>query len=318
MDTLEALFDHSSALVFGIGGSGDIVGSIPTARLLEAHGLEVTLGGVAWEPVPKDTRVGPRPFSEIDAIDPISETVARVHSDTQTTDGVTFSETFVARHVDNEVVLLDITGGVDGLRDGIAAAADVLDIDLVVGVDAGGDVLARGTEPGVRSPLTDGLGLVALDELTVDASLGVFGYGSDGELTPAELEARVGTLAHREGLLGGWGLTPRVRDELEILLETVSTEASRIPVEAFRGAFGPRTIRNGRVTVEMSPASLGTFYFKPAIVAGDSEIATAVRGTDGLEAAADALRQRGLQTEFETERERLTADRDVPYDPTVE
>ncbi|GEM_PF-4246610 len=25
MDTLEALFDHSSALVFGIGGSGDIV-----------------------------------------------------------------------------------------------------------------------------------------------------------------------------------------------------------------------------------------------------------------------------------------------------
>lgn len=66
----------------------------------------------------------------------------------------------------------------------------------------------------------------------------------------------------------------------------------------------------------MSPASLVTFYFNPAVVADDSEIAAAVRGTDGLEATADALRHRGLQTEFETER--LKAGRDVPYDPTVE
>lgn len=318
MDTLEALFDHSSALVFGIGGSGDIVGSLPTARLLETHGLEVTLGGIAWEPVPKDTRVGPRPFSDVEGIDRVSQTVARVGPDTRTEDGLIFSETIVAQHVDDEVLLIDITQGVDGVRSGLAAAAAELDIDLVVGVDAGGDVLARGTEPGVRSPLTDGLGLVALDELTVDAGLGVFGYGSDGELTPAELEARVGTLAHREGLLGGWGLTPRVRDELETVLEAVSTEASRVPVEASRGAFGPRTIRNGRVTVEMSPASLVTFYFDPAVVAGDSEIAAAVRGTESLEAAADALREYGLQTEFETERERLEAGTDVPYDSSAE
>lgn len=63
MDSLEALFGFDSALVFGICGSGDIVGSIPTARVLEQHGLDVLLGGIAWEPVPKDTRPGSRSFA---------------------------------------------------------------------------------------------------------------------------------------------------------------------------------------------------------------------------------------------------------------
>lgn len=45
METIEEAFKHERALVFGIGGSGDIVGSIPTARLLELHGVEVSIGG---------------------------------------------------------------------------------------------------------------------------------------------------------------------------------------------------------------------------------------------------------------------------------
>lgn len=305
MDSLEALFEHDRAFVFGAGGSGDVVGAIPTARFLETHGIDVILGGIAWEPVPQDTVPGPRSFDEITPLESASETVALVDAETRTRDGLEFTETTVARETDDRVALIDISAGVGAVRDGIDAAAEAWDVDLVVGVDAGGDVLARGDEPGVRSPVTDGVALVALEELETDACLGVFGYGSDGELSLDELEARIADVAKRDGLLGAWGLTPRVREELEALLEHVETEASRLPVEAARGAFGDRTIRGGEVPVRLTPASPVTFYFDPEAVAAISEIADAVRGTDDLEAATDALEAMGLQTEFETERRRL-------------
>lgn len=101
---------------------------------------------------------------------------------------IVFTETVVARHYDTDTALIDISNGVDAVRRGLDAAAEQLGIDLVVGVDAGGDVLARGDEPGVRSPVIDGIGLVALDDLDTDACLGVFGYGSDDKLTHDELE----------------------------------------------------------------------------------------------------------------------------------
>lgn len=306
MDSLEMLFDFDSALVFGIGGSGDIVGSISTARLLEQHGLDVLLGGIAWEPVPKDTHPGPRSFDEIDGLDRLSETVGLASAETRTRDGLEFTETLVARHYDTDTALIDISHGVDAVCRGIDAAARQLDIDLVVGVDAGGDVLARGDEPGLRSPVTDGIGLVALDDLETASCLGVFGYGSDGELTLEELEARFAAIASRDGLLGAWGLTPHVRDEIEDVLAHVETEASRVPVEAARGYFGQRQIRDGEVTVQLTPTSPVTFYFDPAPVATSSRIAACVRGTDGLNEATTALNEMGLQTEFETERQRLT------------
>lgn len=305
MDSLEALFAYDSALVFGLGGSGDVVGSIPTARLLEQHGLDVTLGGIAWEPVPKDTRPGPRSFDEIDAIEPVSETVALASGETRTADGIEFAETAVARHYHERVALIDISRGLDPVVEGIDGAAERLGIDLVVGVDAGGDVLAKGDEPGIRSPVTDGIGLVALAALDTDACLGVFGYGSDGELTLAELEERFAAIAGRDGVLGAWGLTPRVRDELEDVLEEVETEASRIPVDAARGEFERRSIRGGEVSVRLTPASPVTFYFDPATVADLSEIASRVRDATGLDDATAAFEEMGLQTEFETERRRL-------------
>lgn len=305
MDSLETLFDFDSALVFGIGGSGDIVGSIPTARLLEQHGLDVVLGGIAWEPVPKDIHPGPRSFDEIDGLDRVSETVGLASDETRTQDGLEFTETIVARRYDTETALIDISHGVEAVRRGIDAAARQRDIDLVVGVDAGGDVLARGDEPGLRSPVTDGIGLVALDELETTACLGVFGYGSDGELTLEELESRFEAIASRDGLLGAWGLTRRVRDEIEDVLDRVETEASRVPVEAARGNFGQRQIRNGEVTVRLTPTSPVTFYFDPATVATTSHIAARVRGTNGLNEATTALNEMGIQTEFETERQRL-------------
>lgn len=295
MDSLEILFEFDSALVFGIGGSGDIVGSIPTAKLLDQHGLDILQGGIAWEPVPKDTRPGPRTFDEIDGLDRVSETVGLASAETRTRDALEFTETIVARHYDTETALIDISHVVDAVRQGIDSAASQLDIDLVVGLDAGGDVLAEGGEPDVRSPVTDGIGLVALDDLERAACLGVFGQGSGGELTLDELEARFAEIANHGGIQGSWGLTPRVRNEMEAVLENVETEASRIPVEAAQRQFGHRTIRGGEVSVRLTPTSPVTFHIDPSTVATLSRIATAVREKNSLDQTTAALKDRGCK-----------------------
>lgn len=305
MDTLEDAFEYEHALVFGIGGSGDVVGTVPTARLLESHGVETTLGGVAWEPAPRDPQLGPRPLDEIDGVERVSDTVGLADGDTRTHDGYAFAETHVADYYGEPVALIDISAGVDGMIDGIEAARDALGIDLVVGTDSGGDALARGDEPGLRSPITDGLGLVVLDELAVESFLGVFGYGSDGELTIDELDAGIARAAERGGLLGAWGITPRTRDELEALVDVVETEASRLPVEAAGGGIGERTIRGGEVSLRLTPPSVVTFYFEPSAVTATSRIAALVAEHRDLDASREALLDRGLETEFEREAERM-------------
>ena len=44
----EILRKSTKAILLGIGGGGDIVGTIPTARLLEMFGIECVLGGLPW------------------------------------------------------------------------------------------------------------------------------------------------------------------------------------------------------------------------------------------------------------------------------
>lgn len=304
MESIEDALSHDRALVYGIGGGGDVVGAVPTARFLEAHGVETVVGGLTWERFEYDPEPGPRSFDELRSIEVVSDAVALGDADTETTDGIRLAESEVAAHYGERVALVDPSGGAAGLRDGLAAACDALDVDLVVGTDSGGDALAAGDEPGLRSPLADAVSLAALASMDRPTCLGMFGYGSDGELSLAEIDDGIGRAAARDGLLGAWGLTPPVVEELEGLLARANTEASRLPVEAARGEVGERAIRGGTRTLRMTPAGTVTFYLDPAAVAATSRVAELVAGTPSLAAANEALESAGYDTELGFERER--------------
>lgn len=307
METLEGAFGADRALVYGIGGGGDVVGAIPTARLLEDHGVEVLLGGIPWERSIVDPTPGPYALEEIRNVERVSKAVGLATEDTRSRDGVVFAESRVAAHGATEVALVDITGGPERVARGLDEACRALDLDLVVGVDAGGDALARGTEPGIESPLADATSVAALDESITPAMLGVYGWGSDGELDGAELDEALSAVAARGGLLGAWGLTPRVTHELDEVIAVVETEASRLPVEAARGELGERTIRDGTRSLRLTAASTVTFYLSPGAVAAGSEPVSLVRGATSLGAADRALREAGYTTELAIERERAGA-----------
>ena len=315
--SLEDLIRASSrALVIGVGGGGDVVGALATARFLEFCGLEFILGGLSWERSVFDPIPGPRMLGEVENVRVLHEYAWMATAQSRTTTGVYFAESRMAAIHGKEILLIDINGGVNGVIEGLKVALQEFKADLLVGLDVGGDSLAQGNEPGLRSPLADSIMLAAFAELERRGQRtlwGVFGYGSDGELTVDEIEVALSNLAAAGGLLGCWSLTPKITAELREVIKTVPTEASAIPVACFQGAWGETKIRTDQRRVKLTPLTALTFFISAEQLFHTlSRPAQAVSASSSLEEANNALHAIGIQTELDLERARYRAANNTP------
>ena len=310
--SLEDLIRASSrALVIGVGGGGDVVGALATARFLEFCGLEYVLGGLSWERSVYDPIPGPRMLSEVENVRVIHPRIWMANPKTQTKTGVFFAESRMAALHGQEVLLVDINGGVNEVVEGIEVAIKEFETDLLVGLDVGGDSLAQGDEPGLRSPLADSVMLAAYAELEkrgYRTLWAVFGYGSDGELNVDEIERAFSQLAKAGAWLGTTSLTPKIAAELEEVVKTVPTEASAIPVRCFYGAWGESKIRSDQRTVKLTPLTALIFFISATkLFRTLARPAQAVSNSSSLEEANDALHAIGIKTELDLERDRYAA-----------
>jgi hypothetical protein len=292
--------------VLGIGGGGDVVGSLALARRCERLGTPFVLGGVAWERLPIDPVPGPRSAGEIQGGEPIGDHAVLAGPETTTPEGVRFSESHVAEHLGEPTVLIDITGGPTGAASGVAEAAASLGCDLVVYADVGGDALALGDEPGLGSPLCDSVMIAAAlrhgDGL--DSVLSVIGAGCDGELTHDEVLGRIAALAAAGAWIGASSVDPELADEIERAAQLSGTEASMQVVRCARGETGVADIRGGRRTVPLGPVGAVAFSFDPELAATQLPLVQAVAGAADLDAAHEALVARGVPSELGWERGR--------------
>ena len=311
-------------LVLGIGGGGDVVGALATAEVSRAYGGSPILGGVSWERRPVDPEPGPRAEAEIEGARRLAPGVLAAGPETRVRDsGVLFAESRMAGLLGEETVLVDATRGPAEIADGLAEAAGELGADLIVFVDVGGDALAHGGEPGLASPLCDAVMLAAAAHLSkrsvcptggeqdaapapIPVLGGIFGVGCDGELTVAEVLARLAEVAAAGGFAGARGLTEAVVQRLEQAVEVIPTEASAQAIRCFHGELGEATIRRGRRTVELSPAGALTFYFDIAkAIWSAARLAATVIDARDLDHANELLHDLGVRTELDYERDAL-------------
>jgi hypothetical protein len=296
-------------LVIGMGGGGDVVGALATAEPARLYdNAEPVLGGLTWERRPFDPVPGPRAASEIEDAEELAPGILLAGAGTRVRGrDVVFAESRMAEFLNQPTVLIDPAEGAGAVAEGLAEAIAALKADLLVLVDVGGDVIANGDEPGLRSPLCDAIMLAAGGRLSTSGQpvlLGVFGIGCDAELTPDEVLARLAMVAATGGLCGARGLTGAVADRMEAAMQLVQTEASAQAVRAFRGALGPTTIRGGTRTLELSATAALTFYLDVDITINTvGQLARAVADAPGLEAANDALHELGVSTELDYERD---------------
>jgi hypothetical protein len=203
--------------------------------------------------------------------------------------------------------LIDIHAGPKGVAESLARASKLLEVDLLIGVDVGGDVLGDGTEAGLASPLCDAVMLAALVHLARSGHrtlAAVFGPCCDGELTIEEIIDRLAMLAAAGGLVGARGMTPEVVRELEGAVRIIPTEASAQAIRCANGEIGETTIRRGRRHVVLSPMGALTFFFDPQVaVASVAHLARAVMEASDLEEANELLHELGVRSELDFERQ---------------
>ena len=304
---IERIAGAHRALVIGMGGGGDVVGSLAIARVCEALGTPARLGGVAWERFPVDPHPGPRPIAEIAGGRVVGGAAVLADAATSTPEGARFAESGMAEHLGQEVALIDVAGGVATAAAGIEAAAAELDCDLVILADVGGDVLARGDEPNLASPLCDAVMLAAAARQPAGIStlLAVAGAGCDGELTPTEVLTRLAELAAGGAWIGTFSVTPAMARELDAAAGVVPTEASLQIARCASGEVGPTPIRAGRRTVELTPLGAMIFVLDPLLaMAAGLPLANAVAGARSIAEGRDALAALDVRTELDYERDR--------------
>lgn len=304
----EIIKSSKKALLIGIGGGGDIVGTIPTADLLGLFGVECIFGGLSWERSVFDPVPGPRTFEETKNVRKLNDVVWYANKESVTSTGVKFAESGFSEVYGQETLLIGIHSGPEAIAHGIVDAARKLGADLVIGIDVGGDVIAQGNEPGLMSPLADSIMTAAFARLEseIPSIIGLFGFGSDGELTNEELESSMKLILKEGGVLGSWGITHGALKKLEEVIAVVPTEASRLPALYAKGEFKETTIRSGTRNVSLSIASTVTFYFSPKILYEKfSKLAKQVSNCKSLEEANDALHLLDIYTELDIERDKL-------------
>ncbi len=294
-------------LVIGMGGGGDVVGALASAEHARIYdGAEPLVGGLTWERRPIDPVPGPRRAEEIEGGQTLAPGVLLAGPSTRVRGReIYFAESRMAAFLGRPTLLVAIDDGPAAIAESLAGALAQLRADLLLFVDVGGDVLAQGDEPGLRSPLSDAIMLAAahhLHEAGHPVLLGIFGIGCDAELTASEVMTQLAEVAAFDGLAGVRGLTDPVAQRLEAAMELVVTEASAQAVRAFRGVSGPVTIRGGTRTLQLSCAAAATFYLDAEVTFQTAaRLARAVAAATSLTAANGILRGLGVRSELDLE-----------------
>jgi hypothetical protein len=195
-------------LIVGMGGGNDIVMSVLLAEYL-ARRVEVDIAGVlnpaAWHNFGgKDERPINLNSGAIIRKIPSKKFPAKRLVDSYLLDLQREFELPISR-----IYELSLRFGTAALEKALAELIAMNGYDEVVGIDVGGDVLARGREdPTVLTPLMDNALLYVLGRLSIRTEILIIGLGADGELPPPTIRAVVGEMKKEKLLLATGAIDP--------------------------------------------------------------------------------------------------------------
>ncbi|UXD22124.1 hypothetical protein IPA_01920 [Ignicoccus pacificus DSM 13166] len=302
---LEERVKGRKVLVVGIGGGGDVASAFCVYRWLRAIGAQPYLASIIWERMVRDPVPGPISPKELVGTE-LGKWIGIVRGgEYALREGkkVEPQASLLAKAAGIEVIVLDLKSGYKGMLNGLKEALELTEAEIVIGVDAGGDVLAKPGDEEVWSPLADSVGLAALKEFE-NSILSIAGPGCDGELPTQKVLERIAEVWRRGGNEGGFIISRSLASECEKAMSFMHTEASKMVIEAAKGVYGEVKIRRGSRTLFLSPVLASIFHLDASKV--ESELAEAVRGTESVEEASTKLLERCSTSEYELEKELKT------------
>lgn len=284
------------------GGGGDLIGAAMVARAIQPAG-PVWYASWSWDRVAVDPAPGPRGRSAFDGLRPVGRWNAAVTPASRPRQPGSLLPR-LARALEVEVFLLDAERGGVGLHRQLRELVRLHGAGRVLVVDVGGDILARGREPGLSSPLADFLVLAATTGLPVPVVVAVAGLGLDGEVPAAQLRRYAEQMAGERPRIR---LDPAVMAPFAEVLAWHPSEATGLLWLAATGGRGVAEIRGDGLLVELDDRAAEVYRFDHSAVLARNPAAGALRATRSLADAEACLVALGLPNELEVERRKLAA-----------
>ncbi|WP_443073957.1 DUF1152 domain-containing protein [Streptomyces sp. NBC_01456] len=283
-------------LIVAAGGGGDAV----AAAMLDAalHGGEspATVLTYAWDRLLPDPVPGPKGPAHFTGLRPLTRSVQTVPADAAPIAPARSTLPGLATELPQTFALTDPRHGTEGIIRQLEELVRHMEPDSVDLLDVGGDILARGDEPTLRSPLADALTLAACCELNYPVRLLVAGPGLDGELPADALRERLGPVALT--------LTAEHVTPVSSVLEWHPSEATAMLAATARGARGLCEVRDGGPPIPLTDEG-------PAVHEADldealhrNQLARALLATENLHQAEQHSREICGSSEIDHERDR--------------
>ncbi len=274
-----------SSLLVAAGGGGDALGALVVHRLLDEPGPPAAVMTFAWERLRVDPIPGPRSIADFRGLTNIGHHNALITEQTRPVPPSGSTLPRLAAEIDVPLLLLDPSHGAVGLRQQVAEAVQLLEVDAVHIVDIGGDILAVGDEPDLRSPLADTLALCACLDLTVPVDVLVAGAGLDGELHADYIRQRVDELKGRT--IGR--VTEDHTHRASTLLEWHPSEATALLTAAAQGLLGTVELRDRGTPLTIDEDSPLVYCLDLIAVRDTNRLAATLCKSTSLDAAENIV-----------------------------
>ncbi|MFJ8230525.1 DUF1152 domain-containing protein [Streptomyces sp. NPDC094448] len=285
-------------LIVAAGGGGDAVAAAMLDAALygpENPGVILTY---AWDRLLVDPVPGPRTPADFTAL---AHTVPGVPAITAYTECVPPAGSTLprlARELPQTLALIDPRHGVQGITGQLTELVKQLRPESIDLLDVGGDILARGDEPTLRSPLADALTLAACHRLDAPVRLLVAGPGLDGELPAKTLRPLLGHLVTT--------FTPEHAAAVGPILEWHPSEATGMLAATARGIRGLCEARDTGAAVPLTDESPTVHEVGTDDAFKRNSLAHAITTTTTLAAAEAVSREICGFSEIDYERDKAT------------
>jgi hypothetical protein len=291
------------------GGGGDAIAAAIISHATAGNDPDVTIATYAWDRLLIDPLPGPRSPDDFADLSRVSERSYAVTAESRPIPPAGSTLPQLSADLDIPLIILDPRHGTRGLADQVSELADQLSAEMIELVDVGGDILARGNEPNLRTPLADALILAACYRLSLPVTVAIAGPGLDGELPETLVLSRLASPAPALQLT-----SDHVRPYLSIL-DWHPTEATTLVAAAALGIRGTVEIRDAAIAVRLSDTSSHVYTQDGRAAAAASPLTAALADSASLTEAEETVRRICGISEIDYERTKAKTLR-TPRQPT--
>ncbi|MFE7778286.1 DUF1152 domain-containing protein [Streptomyces sp. NPDC057445] len=250
----------------------------------------------AWDRLLIDPVPGPRGPADFTGLRPLTRSVQSVPGGARPVAPAGSTLPRLAAELPHTFALIDPHHGAEGITRQLEELVRHLAPDSVDLLDVGGDILARGDEPTLCSPLADALTLAACCQVNAPVRLLIAGPGLDGELLADDLRDRLG-----DPVLT---LTADHVRPIGPVLDWHPSEATAMLAATARGVRGLCEVRDAGMPVPLTDEGPTVHESDLDAALDRNELARALLETETLEEAERYSREVCGYSEIDYEREK--------------